>query len=301
MSEFEINPSGGALGAEITGIDLAAPQSESTAAALRFAWHRHIVLLFRGQSLDDDELLRASRLFGPLQEGGAQKYFRKGGFTEDRGLLSRHPEITVISNLDEDGHPVQENAGLGSGEVVWHSDNSYVDTPPAGSMLYAIEIPEDGGGDTSFANQYTAYDTLPEVMRLAIQGKLQIHDSSRNSAGVLRPTAKLPETPEDVEGPVHPLVRTHPETGRKALYLGRRRVWPSNYILGMPNEKSEALLDRLWRHATQPEFVWTHHWLPGDVLLWDNRCALHHRTALDHTRPRVLHRTQIQGETVVPG
>ncbi|MEC9185570.1 MAG: TauD/TfdA family dioxygenase, partial [Pseudomonadota bacterium] len=199
------------------------------------------------------------------------------------------------------GMPVRENAGLGSGEVVWHSDNSYIETPPAGSMLYAIEIPEDGGGDTSFANQYMAYETLPDVMKLTIAGKAQVHDSSRNSAGVLRPTAKLPSKPEEVEGPTHPLVRIHPDTGRQALYLGRRRVWPSNYIVGLENEKGEALLDRLWRHATQDEFVWTHSWRAGDVLLWDNRCALHHRTELDHTRPRVLHRTQIQGEAVIAG
>jgi len=216
-------------------------------------------------------------------------------------LLSQHNEITVVSNLDDRGNPVRVNAGLGSNEVIWHSDNSYVETPPAGSMLYAIQIPENGGGDTSFANQYLAYETLPDIMRIAIEGKQQRHDASRNSAGVLRPTANLPKTPEEVEGPVHPLVRVHPETGRKALYLGRRRNWPSNYILDMPNKRSEALLDRLWRHATKPDFVWTHQWRPGDVLLWDNRCVMHYRTEVDHTRPRVLHRTQIQGETVIPG
>lgn len=301
MTAFEIIPSGEALGAEIRGIDLADKIDPGTARALRKAWHQHVVLLFRAQSLDDDALLEAAQIFGPLQEGGAHKYLRRGGFEAGRGILSQRPEVTVISNLDEDGNPVRENTGLGSGEVVWHSDNSYIETPPAGSMLYAIDIPEGAGGDTSFANQYLAYETLPDIMRMAISGKSQRHDSSRNSAGVLRPTAKLPSTPEEVEGPVHPLVRVHPETGRKALYLGRRRVWPSNYILGMSNEQSEALLDRLWRHATQPEFVWTHQWQPGDVLLWDNRCALHHRTELDHTRRRVLHRTQIKGETTIAG
>lgn len=301
MTNFKIKPSGASLGAEIVGLDLTTDISDQTADALRDAWHEHLVLLFREQKLDDSALLRASCIFGPLQEGGAQKYFRQGGFKKGKGLLSEYPEITVISNLDEVGKPVRENAGLGSGEVVWHSDNSYIETPPAGSMLYAIEIPEGGGGDTSFANQYRAYETLPEVMRVAIQSKLQLHDSSRNSAGVLRPTAKLPKTPEEVEGPVHPVVRIHPATRKKALYLGRRRVWPSNYILGMTNERSEALLDRLWRHATQEDFTWTHSWRPGDVLLWDNRCVLHHRTEVDHTRARVLHRTQIQGETVIPG
>ena len=301
MAYFETIPSGAALGAEIRGINLAGRIPETVASALKDAWHEHLVLLFRDQGLDDGSLLSASNLFGPVQEGAAHKYFKEGGFEAGRGLLATRPEIAVISNLDENGVPVRENAGLGSGEVVWHSDNSYIETPPAGSMLYAIEIPEDGGGDTSFANQYMAYETLPDVMKLTIAGKAQVHDSSRNSAGVLRPTAKLPSKPEEVEGPTHPLVRIHPDTGRQALYLGRRRVWPSNYIVGLENEKSEALLDRLWRHATQDEFVWTHSWRAGDVLLWDNRCALHHRTELDHTRPRVLHRTQIQGEAVIAG
>lgn len=301
MAEIKIIPTGAALGAEIRGVDLRAKIEPIAVKLLKKAWSDHLVLLFRGQKLDDEDLLRASGKFGPLQEGGAVRYFRNGGFEEGRGLFSRHAEITVISNLDEEGKPVRRNAGLGSSEVIWHSDNSYVKTPPAGSMLYAIEIPENGGGDTSFANQYLAYETLPHIMQVAIDGKQQRHDASRNSAGVLRPTANLPTTPEEVEGPVHPLVRIHPETRRRALYLGRRRVWPSNYILDMSNERSEALLDRLWRHATKPEFVWTHKWRPGDVLLWDNRCSMHHRTEVDHTRPRLLHRTQIQGETVIPG
>lgn len=184
-------------------------------------------------------------------------------------------------------------------EVVWHSDNSYVERPPAGSMLYALEVPINGGGDTSFCNQYMAYDTLPDDLKQAIEGKSQVQDNSRNSAGVLRPSATLPTTPEAVEGPIHPLVRLHPVSGKRALYLGRRRVWPSNYIVGLPNEESEALLDRLWAHATQAHFVWTHQWRVGDVLLWDNRCVMHHRTPIDSTQRRVMHRTQIKGEPVI--
>ncbi len=301
MTELEILPSGAALGAEITGIDFSDDLDAETISALRDAWTAHIVLLFRSQNLSDAGLLRASACFGELQEGAALAYFDKGGLSKDDPLLSDHREITVISNLDASGKPARENAGLGSAEVVWHSDNSYAETPPAGSMLLALEIPRNGGGDTSFSNQYLAYETLPAELKTVIDGKFQRHDSSRNSAGVLRPTAKLPSTPEEVEGPVHPLVLRHPVTGRKALFLGRRRVWPSNYILDLSNEESEALLDRLWAHATQDEFAWTHRWSEGDLLLWDNRCALHHRTEVDSTRPRILHRTQIQGEAVIPG
>jgi taurine dioxygenase len=149
MINFEIRPSSAALGAEISGINLSSDISKEVANALCAAWHKHLVLLFRDQSLNDSALLKASSIFGAVQEGGAQKYFRKGGFKKGKGLLADYPEITVVSNLDERGKPVRENAGLGSGEVVWHSDNSYIEKPPAGSMLYAIDIPDGGGGDTS--------------------------------------------------------------------------------------------------------------------------------------------------------
>ena len=297
---LNIVPTGEALGADVRGVDLSAPVDDATMEALRDAWTEHLVLLFRGQSLDDPELLDAARIFGELQVGGNLAFMQRGR-REDSNLMSLHPEITIVSNLDEDGRPTQSNTGLGSDEVVWHSDNSYIELPPAGSMLYAIELPVDGGGDTSFNNQFLAYETLPADLKTAIEGKSQRHDSSRNSAGVLRPSATLPATPEEVEGPVHPLVRLHPATGRKALYLGRRRVWPSNYIIGLSNEESEALLDRLWDHATKPEFAWTHRWRVGDVVLWDNRCAMHFRSEVDPTQSRVMHRTQIAGEAVRAG
>ena len=183
--------------------------------------------------------------------------------------------------------------------MVWHSDNSYVEVPPAGSLLYALEVPIGGGGNTSFNNQYRAYETLPGELRQAIEGRGQVHDSSRNSAGVPRPGVRPPEKLDDVEGPTHPLVRVHPHTGRRALYLGRRRSWPSNYIVGLPNDESEALLDALWAHATKPELAWEHVWRDGDAVLWDNRCAMHYRTPIDSSRRRVMHRIQIAGEPVV--
>jgi taurine dioxygenase len=169
-------------------------------------------------------------------------------------------------------------------------------------MLYSLEIPRDGGGgETSFNNQYLAYKELPDDLKRAIAGKSQVHDSTRNSAGVLRPGVKLPTRPEEVPGPTHPLVRVHPLSGKRALYLGRRRVWPSNYIVGLPNEESEALLDRLWARATQPKYAWTHHWRVGDIVLWDNRCCMHYRSEVDVTQRRVMHRTTIKGEPLVAG
>ena len=260
------------------------------------------MLLFRGQDISDDQLLAASNIFGPPHEAASRKYhLNVGKEVDDKHMISRHASVSIISNLDQEGKPVLDNGGLGSYEVVWHTDNSYVEVPPAGSMLYALEIPPAGsGGDTSFNNQYLAYEELPEDLKKAIEGKLQVHDSSRNSAGILRPGVKLPTQPEEVQGPAHPLLRVHPVTGKRALYLGRRRDWPSNYVVGLSNAESEALLDKLWAHATQPKYAWTHKWRAGDLVLWDNRCCMHYRTEINVTQRRVMHRTTIKGEPIIP-
>ena len=300
LAAFRVTPSGAAVGAEIEGVDFSLPVPEDVKEALRRAWADHMVLLIRGQKIDDDQLLATSNIFGPPHDAASRKYHLDAGHAvDDSYMVSKHASVTIISNLDAAGKPVMDNGGLGSYEVVWHTDNSYVKVPPAGSMLYALEVPVNGGGDTSFNNQYLAYDELPADLKQAIEGKYQLHDTSRNSAGVLRPGVKLPTKPEEVEGPVHPLVRVHPVTKRRALYLGRRRVWPSNYILGIPNEESEKLLDRLWAHATQAKYAWTHRWKVGDILLWDNRCCMHYRTEVDTNQRRVMHRTTIKGEPLV--
>ena len=297
LAAFRVKPTGAAVGAEIEGVDFSLPVPEDVKAALRKAWADHMVLLIRGQEINDDQLLATSGIFGPPHDAASRKYHLNAGqAVDDSYMVSKHSSITIISNLDAQGKPVMDNGGLGSYEVVWHTDNSYVKVPPAGSMLYALEVPLNGGGDTSFNNQYLAYEELPADLKQAIEGKYQLHDTSRNSAGVLRPGVKLPTRPEEVEGPTHPLVRVHPVTRRRALYLGRRRVWPSNYILGISNEESEKLLDRLWAHATQPKYAWTHRWQVGDILLWDNRCCMHYRTEVDVNQRRVMHRTTIKGE-----
>jgi taurine dioxygenase len=299
LAAFRVVPTGAAVGAEVLGMDLSLPIPEDVQEALRNAWAEHMVLFWRGQTISDDQLMAVSGVFGPPHEAAARKYhLNVGEKIDDEYMISRHPSVSIISNVGPDGKPVMDNGGLGSYEVVWHTDNSYVKTPPAGSMLYSLEVPVNGGGDTSFNNQYLAYEELPDDLKRAIEGKSQVHDSSRNSAGVLRPGVKLPTRPEEVEGPIHPLVRVHPVTGKRALYLGRRRVWPSNYIIGMPNAESEALLDKLWAHATQEKYAWTHHWRVGDVILWDNRCCMHYRTEIDVTQRRIMHRTTIKGEVV---
>ena len=300
LANLRIVSTGAAVGAEVTGIDLSQPIPDDVAQALRDAWYERLVLLFRDQDMTPDQYLRAASIFGKPQVGAARAYFEKAGTLDTIHTLPI-PEISVLSNLDREGKPVMENAGLGSLEVVWHSDNSYIEEPPAGSTLYSREIPDDGTGKTSFNSQYLAYEELPDDLKQAIEGKRSKQDSSRNSAGTLRPGIKKPEKPEDVPGPMHPLVRKHPVTGRKALYLGRRRVYPSQYVEGCGNEESEALLDRLWAHATQDKYKWTHTWRVGDMLVWDNRCAMHYREPVNSTQRRVMWRSQFQGERVMAG
>jgi len=301
LAAFKVVPSGAALGAEIQGIDFSLPVPEDVKAALRTAWADHLVLLVRGQHIDDEQLIATAGIFGPPHAAASRQYHLDvGKQVDDKHMISRHPSVSIISNLDAHGKPVLDNGGLGSYEVVWHTDNSYVEVPPAASMLYSLEVPPPGsGGDTSFNNQYLAYEELPAELKQAIEGKSQVHDSTRNSAGVLRPGVTLPTKPEEVPGPTHPLVRVHPVTGRRALYLGRRRDWPSNYIIGLSNADSEALLDKLWAHATQPKYAWTHKWNVGEMVLWDNRCCMHYRTEIDLAHRRVMHRTTIKGEPIV--
>ena len=294
VAALEIVPTGRAVGAEIRGVDLSQPVPADVAAALHAAWLDHLVLLFRGQYLDAAHYLDAARIFGEPVEGGARRYMRAAGVPVDK----QFPELAILSNLDENGQPVRDNGGLGSYEVVWHSDNSYVEAPPAGSCLYSLEVPTHSG-NTSFNNQYLAYETLPDDLKRAISGRRSKQDASRNSAGVLRPGLKVPERPEDVPGPMHPLVRRHPETGRVALYLGRRRIYPSQFIEGLTEAVSEALLEKLWAHATRDELSWTHVWKPGDFLVWDNRCAMHYREEVDDSQRRVMFRTQFAGQVPV--
>lgn len=297
---MEIVPSGRALGAEIRGLDLSRDVPEQIRDALKQAWADHLVLLFRDQSLGDEQLLATADIFGGQQTAGSRAFFLKAGYKPgETHRVAKHAGISIVSNLDKDGKPVKYTEAVGSLELAWHTDNSYVEVPPAGSLLHAHRVPVGGGGETSFNNQYLAYETLPDELRRRIEGKHIRHDNLRNTAGRFRPTAEPPKTRDDITGPAHPIVRIHPVTGRRALYLGRKYAWPSSHIVELDDAESEALLDELWRHATQDNLKWTHDWAVGDLLLWDNRCTMHQRNPADHTQPRVLHRALIKGEPII--
>jgi taurine dioxygenase len=268
-----------ALGAEIAGVDLSQPIAPQDFARIRAAWLEHLVIRFRGQQLSDPQLLAFSAHFGELDPPGPNPL--------GRPFLPDHPQMNVISNVKVGGVPI---GGLGDGEAIWHADMTYIENPPMAAILHALELPPSGG-DTYWANMYLAYETLPAELRRRVEGRSAVHDATYNSAGIRRKGYEDVADPRAAPGARHELVRTHPETGRKCLFLGRRR---NSYVLGMELEESEALLDALWAHATQPQFTFRQQWRVGDVLVWDNRCTLHRRDAFDPAARRVMHRTQIK-------
>src|SRR5438067_511944 len=274
--QVKVRPIEAALGADIEGADLAGPLRPETVAAIKAAWGDHLVLRFRGQRLSDDDLMRFSHHFGQLD-------WAPVAATNDAPEGREY--IMVVSNVVENGQPIGQ---LGAYEAIWHTDMSYVPEPPSASALYSLEAPPTGG-DTGFCNMYRAYETLPGELRQQVEGRMCRHDASRNSAGELRRGFVDAPDPTQVVGAEHPIVRTHPVTGRKALFLGRR---PNAYIPGLPLAESEALLDALWAHCTKPEFAWYQQWRSGDLILWDNRCVMHRRDAFDPNARRVMHRTQ---------
>src|SRR5271156_5776394 len=235
-----VTSTGAALGAEVRGVDLRNPDSLQFAAIER-AWHDHQVILVRGQTLSDQDLIAFSRRFGDLDWAPVQETGRR--FVE--GL----PEIYIVSNVTVNGEPI---GSLGAGEAVWHTDMSYLEVPPMASMLYSLEVPP-AGGNTSFCSMYAIYDALPEATKHRIASLKIKHDGTYNSGGYLRQGVTATDDPRNSPGALHPLVCTHPDTGRRMLYLGRRR---NAYLMGLELAESEALLDELWGFVARPQFAW---------------------------------------------
>ncbi|HEX5317826.1 MAG TPA: TauD/TfdA family dioxygenase [Stellaceae bacterium] len=277
---MEVRPTGAALAADVEGVDLSRDLDAGTMDAIKAAWADNLVLRFRGQRLDDDRLQRFSQNFGELDWAPVAA---SNDAPEGRSY------IMVVSNVVENGVAIGQ---LGAYEAVWHTDMSYIAEPPCASLLYSLEAPESGG-DTGFSNMYRALETLPADLRKAIAGRTCRHDASRNSAGELRRGFVDAPDPSHTVGADHPIERTHPVTGRKALFLGRRR---NAYIPGLPLAESEALLDALWEHAGKRELAWYQQWQAGDLIMWDNRCTMHRRDAFDPAARRVMHRTQVKGD-----
>jgi taurine dioxygenase len=281
-----ITPLTDSIGAEVTGVDLSRDLDEATRRTLYKAWVDNVVLVFHDQSLSPPDFIKAARNFGaPMRQN--LESFDVPGF----------PDIGVVSNRDKD--TTQDGKRDGKAYVrgvSWHSDHSYAETPPKATILYGIDIPSSGG-DTQFCNMRAAYEALPAETRQRIDGLkvLHVYQSSRSPRKLIgRTAAEESLYPGNV---VHPLVRTNPDTGRKGIYHNPVRV---ERILDIDAAESDALLERLTRHATQPCFQYRHKWRPGDMVIWDNRNAMHQANAdYDMREKRFLHRIMLEGERPV--
>ncbi len=275
--EVEVVPTG-TFGAEVRGVGLAAV-TEAQVDAIKQAWYRHDVLIFRHQEMTDDDLLSFSRYFGTLDPPPNQGAGRKSP--------PGYPDVYVVSNvLDEEGEPI---GALGDGEAAWHTDMSYAPKPPDASMLYSLEIPAKGG-DTWFCSMKAALAKMPRRLVERIKHLDIKHDGTYDSGGYLRKGLTASEDPRTSAGTPHPIIIQHPVSGEKALYLGRRR---NAYIMGLELAESELLLDKIWSYVDAA--VYKHKWALRDVVLWDNRTTMHRRDAFDPGARRVMHRTQIKG------
>ncbi len=271
------------FGADITGVDLA-NLTDDTFEAIYRAWLSFGVLRFKGQTLNKDSLQTFSQRFGPLEQ------IPIGRMSEEQKARLDNLFVTPISNIKVDGKPI---GGLGDAEATWHSDMTYVEVPPPASVLLGVEIPQNGG-DTFFADQRAALASLPDDLRQRVEGLSIKHNAAHDSVGNLRPGFEAFDDPRDAPGAVHPIIRTHNETGDACLYLGRRE-WA--YIPGLSLEESEALLDELWSYAVPADYVVEQNWTPGDVIIWDNRRCLHKRTSIDPSQRRLLLRCQVLART----
>ncbi|UMR31372.1 TauD/TfdA family dioxygenase [Massilia sp. MB5] len=280
-SDFEIHILEAPLGAEITGLDLSQPISDMDFLRIHATHLDHHLLVFRGQRITPQHQIDFSRRFGQLQIHVLRNF-----------QLSGHPEVLVVSNVLKDGKP----AGLGDAGVFWHSDLSYKEKPSLGSLLHAQELPSKGG-DTLFANMHLAYDTLPVALRRAVQGARAEHSYLARYEELRRHSpwrpALTPEQIHEVLPVTHPVVRVHPETGRRALFISEHFT---TRILGLPDDESRELLRELFAHSIKPEHIYRHRWQPHDLLFWDNRSLMHLATGCPPEQRRTLYRTTIEGD-----
>jgi taurine dioxygenase len=259
MHRIDIRPFDAPLGAEVIGLDLGCDLDADDFARIRRAHLEHHVLVFRDQRITPEQQIAFSRRFGPLQVHVLHQFHLEG-----------HPEILIVSNIVENGRPI----GLGDAGHYWHSDLSYKERPSLGSMLHAQELPAEGG-DTLFANMHLAWETLPEALRQAVQGRFAEHTYLAKYETLRHLSPWRPKLSEDQLAQVKPVA--HP-------------------VVGLPQDESDALLQELFAHSTRAEHIYRHQWQPHDLVFWDNRSLMHLAGGTpDHLR-RKLYRTTIEGD-----
>jgi taurine dioxygenase len=279
-----IEPLSEAMGVAVSGIDLREPVSEADRKALSDAFEQNVVLCIRDQHLSGPEFITASRIFGELVKQVNEDFCVDG-----------IRELGRITNDDHDVHATGKRLVRGTN---WHTDHSFTETPPKATILYAVTVPKSGNA-TSFCNLRAAYAALPEDRKAELDGLRAVHQyrTSRNPSKVIVKLSGKTE-PEDSLKVAHPIVRRHLPSGEKTLYLSRTRM---DHIIGLDQDASDRLLDELMAHANRPEFHYHHQWREGDMVIWDNRCAMHHAND-DYPahEKRYIYRSMVIGEKPVP-
>jgi taurine dioxygenase len=273
---LQTRPLSPALGAEVLGVDLSQRIDAVLAAQMQDIWHDNLIILLRDQKLSMEDQVRFAECFGPPAR------------IHTRGHMAGHEAVMLITNIRENGKLI---GALPDGEMHFHTDQCHQERPAKASMLYAIEIPTEGG-NTLFSNAYAAYETLPDDIKRRIDGKKALNAYDYANAAMKRGTRLA----EGVPHYVHPVVRTHPATGKKALYVNRLMTVR---IEDMPEQESEELLNFLFDHQEQRRFIYEHVWRVGDILMWDNRCTLHARTDFSAAERRLMRRVTVLGEKPV--
>ena len=282
--DIRVTPLSPACGAEISGIDLTKDLTEAQVTAIREAWDQHIVLVFRGQTLSQEQQLRFGAHFGEL---GNRKQAPAPLRGRTEGLYQTDPKVLLVTNIKVDGQPI---GAFGDGDMWFHIDSGYAERPYRYTFLYALELPSSGG-NTLFSNMYKAYDAVPPALKQKLDGKkaLHIHEYKRTEKPDLSDISKTPHY-------FHPVFVTHPNTRRKSLFVDRLMT---QRIEGVSPEESADILEQLYEIGERPEFIYEHVWQLGDFLMWDNRCSIHARTWFPKEEKRLLRRCTVEGDPLV--
>jgi taurine dioxygenase len=279
---IHIKPLSAACGAEISGADLTRPLSEVQVRAIKDAWAKHLVLVFRGQKLSQDDQLRFASYFGDL---GSRKKAPEPLRARTEGVQQDNDKVLLVSNIKVDGKPI---GAFGEGEFWFHIDSGYTPRPYKYTFLYALELPSHGG-NTLFANMYKAYEAVPPELKEKLRGKRALHIHEYNRAKQANSSGDISAIPHHS----HPIFITHPDTGGKTLFVDRLMT---TRIEGMRAEESDAILEQLYEIGERREFIFEHVWKLGDFLMWDNRCTIHARTDFPKEERRLLRRCTVEGE-----
>ena len=281
-TDIRVTPLSPACGAEISGVDLTKPLGESQFRAIKQAWDQHLVLVFRGQQVSQDDQLRFASYFGDL---GTRKKPPEALRARTEGLLQNNEKVLLVSNIKVDGQPI---GSFGEGEFWFHIDSGYSARPYKYTFLYALELPSYGG-NTMFSNMYKAYEAVPPALKAKLAGRKALHIHEYNRAKQANASGDISGIPHHS----HPIFITHPDTGRKTLFVDRLMT---TRIEGVSRDESDAILDELYELGERREFIFEHVWKLGDFLMWDNRCTIHARTDFPKEERRLLRRCTVEGE-----